>query len=254
MKQSQTVPGHDGRKLVVGVSGKCFQLVGNGLFENPGMAQTDMSAAGLFAGFAGAVCLQSQIFRLGLGKTADPVVEGVVGNGTARTASETETAEPQTAFRLLHIGVLLDAAVEEGTGVVMRTGSTVKFVYGHIFCLRHMGPVFSGPVPADSQHSFQKFAGGEIGPHRNVGTLSDGVQRHIGKKKRDSPIQLLILIQLAVCVLICLFAYAVKNIGGNFYSDIRTWYYDNLNSTLVVDNDAEIDFTDILKNSTADEI
>lgn len=74
------------------------------------------------------------------------------------------------------------------------------------------------------------------------------------KKKRDSPIQLLILIQLAVCVLICLFAYVVKNIGGDFYSDIRTWYYDNLNSTLVVDNDTEIDFTDILKNSTADEI
>lgn len=74
------------------------------------------------------------------------------------------------------------------------------------------------------------------------------------KKKRDSPIQLLILIQLAVCILICLFAYAVKNIGGDFYSDIRTWYYDNLNSTLVVENDTEIDFTDILKNSTADEI
>ncbi len=74
------------------------------------------------------------------------------------------------------------------------------------------------------------------------------------KKKRDSPIQLLIIIQLTVCILICIFAYAVKNIGGDFYSNLRTWYYDNLSNTLVVENNVEIDFTDILKNSTNDEI
>ena len=74
------------------------------------------------------------------------------------------------------------------------------------------------------------------------------------KKKRDSPIQLLIIIQLVICVLIALFAYTVKNIGGNFYTNIRDWYYSNLNSTLVVENNAEVDFTNILKNSTADEV
>lgn len=74
------------------------------------------------------------------------------------------------------------------------------------------------------------------------------------KKKRDSPIQLLIIIQLVICLLIALFAYTVKNIGGDFYTNLRDWYYSNLNSTLVVENNAEVDFTNILKTSTADEV
>lgn len=74
------------------------------------------------------------------------------------------------------------------------------------------------------------------------------------KKKRDSPIQLLIIIQLAICLLIALFAYTVKNIGGDFYANLHNWYYSNLNRTLVVENNTEVDFTNILKSSTADEV
>ncbi len=75
------------------------------------------------------------------------------------------------------------------------------------------------------------------------------------KKRRDSPRQLLIIIQLIVCALICLFAYILKTVGGDFYTDIRTWYYENLNNSIIAQTDTESsDFTEILKNSTDDQI
>lgn len=75
------------------------------------------------------------------------------------------------------------------------------------------------------------------------------------KKRRDSPRQLLIIIQLIVCALICLFAYILKTIGGDYYTDIRTWYYENLNNSIIAQTETESsDFTEILKNSTDDQI
>lgn len=75
------------------------------------------------------------------------------------------------------------------------------------------------------------------------------------KKKRKTPRQLLIIIQLAVCLLVCIFAYVIKNFGGELYTAVHSWYETELNSQLVSEGKlSSIDFSEILKgNATNDE-
>lgn len=75
------------------------------------------------------------------------------------------------------------------------------------------------------------------------------------KKKRHRPRQLLIIIQLIMCLIICLCAFALKNYGGDLYKTVHTWYETELNNELISDGKLNsIDFSDLLKNSaTADE-
>lgn len=56
------------------------------------------------------------------------------------------------------------------------------------------------------------------------------------KKKRETPIQLLMIIQLAACVLVCLFAYLLKNIGGDVYNTVHSWYEYQLSNELTADD------------------
>lgn len=74
------------------------------------------------------------------------------------------------------------------------------------------------------------------------------------KKKSDSPKQYLITIQLIVCILIALAAFALKAIGGDIYVAAREWYYSNLNSTVIfTGGDNHTDLSKIFSGSTADE-
>lgn len=74
------------------------------------------------------------------------------------------------------------------------------------------------------------------------------------KKKDDSPKQLLITIQLIVCIIIALAAFILKGVGGDVYAAARDWYYTNLNDSAIFENSDEFGLNDILGASTKDEI
>lgn len=63
------------------------------------------------------------------------------------------------------------------------------------------------------------------------------------KKKRETPIQLLMIIQLVLCLLICLVAYVLKNVGGDWYNTVHSWYETQLSNELTAEDifkDADI--------------
>lgn len=78
------------------------------------------------------------------------------------------------------------------------------------------------------------------------------------KKKRDTPRQLLIIIQLIVCLLICLCAYVLKNIGGDLYNTLHSWYEAELNNEVIAEGMLNnIDLSEILNtnnSATNDEV
>lgn len=75
----------------------------------------------------------------------------------------------------------------------------------------------------------------------------------IPKKKKDSPKQLLITIQLVICIVAALVAFALKSIGGEIYETAREWYYTNLNSSAIFDDSQNFDFNSIFGAATRDE-
>ena len=141
------------------------------------MAHADVSAAGLKNGFAGAVCLECQVFRLGLGKAFDPVVEGVVRHRVPHGAPEAVAAVPLFAIPVLHIGIVADDGVKGLPGVVGRTGGDEKFVHRQIFMNGNIRTVFAGPVPAAAHDFFQKFIDCIEGPHGNERASGDHARR-----------------------------------------------------------------------------
>lgn len=56
------------------------------------------------------------------------------------------------------------------------------------------------------------------------------------KQQPGAPRQLLLGVQLAVCVLLAVAAFALKNIGGEVYQSAREWYLSALNSTVLVED------------------
>lgn len=81
----------------------------------------------------------------------------------------------------------------------------------------------------------------------------DDEKANIAKKKKDSPKQLLITIQLVLCILAVLAAFALKSIGGEIYETVRDWYYTNLNSSAIFDEGQNFDFNSIFGAATKDE-
>lgn len=81
----------------------------------------------------------------------------------------------------------------------------------------------------------------------------DDEKINIAKKKKDSPKQLLITIQLVLCILAVLAAFALKSIGGEIYETARNWYYTNLNSSAIFDEGQNFDFNSIFGAATQDE-
>lgn len=78
-------------------------------------------------------------------------------------------------------------------------------------------------------------------------------QKH-RKKKSNSPKQYLVTIQLIICIIIALAAFALKAFGGDIYTAAREWYYSNLNSSIIFNSgDNHTDLSKIFSGSTADE-
>lgn len=73
------------------------------------------------------------------------------------------------------------------------------------------------------------------------------------KKQSNSPKQLLITIQLILCILIALAALVIKSVGGEFYAYSREIYYSELNNSAVFDSLNEFDLSDLFSSSTKDE-
>ena len=69
------------------------------------------------------------------------------------------------------------------------------------------------------------------------------------KKKRDTPIQLLMIIQLILCLLVCVAAYILKNVGGDLYNTVHSWYETQLTDELTAED--IIKDTDLTKLLTA---
>ena len=74
------------------------------------------------------------------------------------------------------------------------------------------------------------------------------------KKKKSGNSQLLITVQLIVCILIALTAFLLKSFGGEFYSNASDWYYSQLNNSVIFDDKSTFDLTNITNSSTQDEI
>ena len=73
------------------------------------------------------------------------------------------------------------------------------------------------------------------------------------KKKDNSPKQLLITIQLIICILIALAALVIKSIGGEFYATVRDMYYSNLNNSAIFEDSNGINIDNIFGLATQDE-
>lgn len=82
----------------------------------------------------------------------------------------------------------------------------------------------------------------------------DNVKQKVKKKKDTSPKQLLITIQLIVCILIALAALVIKTIGGDVYAAAREMYYSSLNNSAIFDNSDNFDLNKLFGSSTQDEI
>lgn len=74
------------------------------------------------------------------------------------------------------------------------------------------------------------------------------------KKKENSPKQLLITIQLIICILIALAALLIKSFGGDFYASARELYYSNLNNSAIFDNSDNFNLNKLFSSATQDEI
>lgn len=70
-------------------------------------------------------------------------------------------------------------------------------------------------------------------------------------RKAAAPRQLLLTIQLALCILLAAAAFALKNIGGEVYEAARAWYETHLNDTLMFDGSGGLEA--LLPAATADE-
>lgn len=78
-------------------------------------------------------------------------------------------------------------------------------------------------------------------------------ENNIPNRKKDSPKQLLVMIQLVICLIAVLAALALKSIGGEVYETAREWYYTNLNSSAIFDESQNFDFNSIFGAATQDE-
>lgn len=57
------------------------------------------------------------------------------------------------------------------------------------------------------------------------------------QRDKNAPREIVLTIQLAVCILLAIAAYAVKNIGGDLYEEVRAFYYNNINNSIIIDID-----------------
>ena len=73
------------------------------------------------------------------------------------------------------------------------------------------------------------------------------------KHKHAAPGQLLLTIQLILCVLLILAAFVLKGIGGEIYHNAREWYYAQLSRSAIFEDSRDFDFSALLRLDTPDE-
>ena len=74
------------------------------------------------------------------------------------------------------------------------------------------------------------------------------------KAKKDYPKQILVTVQLILCLLIALSAFAIKTIGGDLYENCREMYYAELNNSAIFDGRNSFDLQSLFGKTTQDEI
>ncbi len=77
----------------------------------------------------------------------------------------------------------------------------------------------------------------------------DGIE----KRRFTAPKHLVLTVQLVVCILLSLTAFALKSIGGEVYEAARAWYIEQLNDTAVFDGSRDFGLP-FLNGATADEV
>ena len=73
------------------------------------------------------------------------------------------------------------------------------------------------------------------------------------KRRVTAPRHLVLTVQLVLCLLLALAAFALKSIGGEYYEAVRSWYSEQLNDTAVFDGSRGFGLP-FLNGATADEI
>lgn len=68
---------------------------------------------------------------------------------------------------------------------------------------------------------------------------SENRQERLTKKARIISTRLLTIIQITVCSIILLTVVFVRLIGGNAYMVVKSWYQQNLNNSIVAEEDIE---------------
>ena len=68
------------------------------------------------------------------------------------------------------------------------------------------------------------------------------------------PKQLLLTLQLVICLLIALAAFVMKSIGGELYQTAHEWYVSNLNNTAIFDGREDYNLGILTEKATADEV
>ena len=61
----------------------------------------------------------------------------------------------------------------------------------------------------------------------------------IKKEKNKSYGQLLVTVQLVICILIAIAALLLKTVGGDIYKYASEWYYSELNKSIIADSNGE---------------
>lgn len=88
----------------------------------------------------------------------------------------------------------------------------------------------------------------------NIENDDENIKQKAPKKNDNSPKQLLITIQLIICILIALAALVIKTVGGDFYAATREMYYSNLNNSAIFDNSDNFNLNKLFGSATQDEV
>lgn len=82
----------------------------------------------------------------------------------------------------------------------------------------------------------QHYVEGECAAQEDNPEQSGGREPKLRKerKKSDGPREIVVALQLVICVVLAVAAFAIKSIGGELYQTVRDEYYANLNNSLVI--------------------
>lgn len=78
---------------------------------------------------------------------------------------------------------------------------------------------------------------------------------YLKKIKKSGGKQILVLLQLFLCVLLCIAAFVIKSIGGEVYETVHGWYDRELNNVVIAEEDFQnFDIQKLIGSASSDEI